>query len=124
MPAKAWTLEELHRLPDDGNEYEVIRGELFVTPLPSVDHCRGVARELEDHRVVDKVGVKRPCRAAQRPRQWRPRAARSRRRTTIRSTDAAGTLTRRVRVRFPMIMSVLVSGEWVHPESASAVSFL
>jgi Uma2 family endonuclease len=38
MPSKAWTLEELHRLPDDGNKYEVIRGELFVTPPPSVDH--------------------------------------------------------------------------------------
>ena len=38
MPAKAWTLEELHRLPDDGNKYELIRGELFVTPPPSVDH--------------------------------------------------------------------------------------
>src|SRR5690242_13597333 len=38
MPSKAWTLEELHRLPDDGNKYEVIRGELFVTPTPSVEH--------------------------------------------------------------------------------------
>jgi len=44
MPAKAWTLEELHRLPDDGNKYEVIRGELFVTPPPSVDHEEMLAR--------------------------------------------------------------------------------
>src|SRR5690242_10756114 len=44
MPAKAWTLEELHRLPDDGNKYEVIRGELFVTPPPSVDHEELLAR--------------------------------------------------------------------------------
>jgi Uma2 family endonuclease len=44
MPAKAWTLEELHRLPDDGNKYEVIRGELFVTPPPSVDHEEVLAR--------------------------------------------------------------------------------
>lgn len=29
---KRWTLEELHSLPDDGNKYELIRGELFVTP--------------------------------------------------------------------------------------------
>lgn len=34
----AWTLEELHRLPDDGNKYELVRGELFVTPPPSVRH--------------------------------------------------------------------------------------
>ena len=44
MPAKAWTLEELHRLPDDGNNYELIRGELFVTPPPSVDHEEVLAR--------------------------------------------------------------------------------
>jgi Uma2 family endonuclease len=34
----SWTLEELHRLPDDGNKYELVRGELFVTPPPSVGH--------------------------------------------------------------------------------------
>ena len=44
MPIKAWTLEELHRLPDDGNKYELIRGELFVTPPPSVDHEEVLAR--------------------------------------------------------------------------------
>ena len=40
MPAttKVWTLEELHSLPDDGNKYELIRGELFVTPAPTNDH--------------------------------------------------------------------------------------
>lgn len=36
--AKRWTLAELHRLPDDGNKYELVRGELFVTPAPSVTH--------------------------------------------------------------------------------------
>ncbi len=33
-----WTVEDLERLPDDGNKYEVVRGELFVTPAPSVVH--------------------------------------------------------------------------------------
>lgn len=33
-----WTLDELHRLPEDGNKYELVRGELFVTPPPSVGH--------------------------------------------------------------------------------------
>ena len=28
---RPWTLEEVHRLPDDGNKYELVRGELFVT---------------------------------------------------------------------------------------------
>ena len=37
-PVKKWTLEELHSLPEDGNKYELIRGELFVTPAPSVSH--------------------------------------------------------------------------------------
>jgi Uma2 family endonuclease len=36
--SKRWTLDEVHRLPDDGNKYEVVRGELFVTPTPSEDH--------------------------------------------------------------------------------------
>lgn len=35
---KRWTLDELHSLPDDGNKYELIRGELFVTPAPAVSH--------------------------------------------------------------------------------------
>lgn len=35
---KVWTLEELHSLPDDGNKYELVHGELFVTPAPTQDH--------------------------------------------------------------------------------------
>src|SRR5687767_2161374 len=35
-----WTLAELHRLPDDGNRYELVRGDLFVTPPPSYGHQR------------------------------------------------------------------------------------
>src|SRR5438270_1344414 len=35
---RPWTIEELHRLPDDGNKYEVLDGELFVTPAPSEAH--------------------------------------------------------------------------------------
>jgi Uma2 family endonuclease len=41
---KAWTLDELHSLPDDGNKYELVRGELFVTPAPSVRHEHILAR--------------------------------------------------------------------------------
>ncbi len=36
----AWTLAELDRLPDDGNKYELVDGELFVTPAPSPAHER------------------------------------------------------------------------------------
>jgi len=42
--AKRWTLDELHRLPDDGNKYEVVFGELFVTPAPSEEHEMILAR--------------------------------------------------------------------------------
>jgi Uncharacterized protein conserved in cyanobacteria len=35
---KQWTLAEVHSLPDDGNKYELVRGELFVTPPPTYNH--------------------------------------------------------------------------------------
>ena len=41
---KKWTLEEFNSLPDDGNKYELIRGELFVTPAPTVSHETIIAR--------------------------------------------------------------------------------
>ncbi|HEU4994402.1 MAG TPA: Uma2 family endonuclease [Gemmatimonadaceae bacterium] len=44
---KKWTLRELHRLPDDGNKYEVVRGELFVTPPPTDEHETILAKLTE-----------------------------------------------------------------------------
>lgn len=41
---KQWTLEEVHSLPDDGNKYELVRGELFVTPPPTDEHETILAR--------------------------------------------------------------------------------
>ena len=39
MPiTEPWTVEQLDRLPDDGNRYELLDGELFVTPAPSDVH--------------------------------------------------------------------------------------
>jgi Uma2 family endonuclease len=35
---RPWTRADLQHLPDDGNRYEVVRGELFVTPAPSPRH--------------------------------------------------------------------------------------
>lgn len=35
-----WTYSDYARLPDDGNRYEVIDGELLVTPSPSPLHQR------------------------------------------------------------------------------------
>lgn len=47
---KQWTLEELDSLPDDGNSYELIHGELFVTPPPTDNHETIAARLA---RIVD-----------------------------------------------------------------------
>jgi Uma2 family endonuclease len=41
-----WTADMVRALPDDGNRYEVIAGELFVTPAPSFDHQAAVYRLL------------------------------------------------------------------------------
>jgi Uma2 family endonuclease len=35
---RPWTLDELDRLPEDGNKYELVFGELFVTPPPNEEH--------------------------------------------------------------------------------------
>jgi Uma2 family endonuclease len=43
--ARRWTYEEFARLPDDGNRYEVIAGELYVSPAPTLTHQR-VLRNL------------------------------------------------------------------------------
>jgi Uma2 family endonuclease len=40
-----WTYAEYARLPDDGNRYEVIDGEVCVTPAPGIPHQR-VAADL------------------------------------------------------------------------------
>ena len=64
MPAQPteWTVEMVRALPDDGNRYEVVGGELFVTPAPSWTHQRAV-RELlrilmpylEEHALGDAI---------------------------------------------------------------------
>ncbi|HEX4932197.1 MAG TPA: Uma2 family endonuclease, partial [Gemmatimonadaceae bacterium] len=42
--ARDWTVADLEELPDDGRRYEVIDGELLVTPAPSLDHQEAIAR--------------------------------------------------------------------------------
>lgn len=63
----SWTVEMVHALPDDGNRYEVVDGELYVTPSPSRVH-QGVAfqlaRVLADH--ADATGAGQVVR-----RRWR-----------------------------------------------------
>jgi Uma2 family endonuclease len=38
LEARPWTRADLDRLPNDGNRYEVLDGELLVTPPPSAEH--------------------------------------------------------------------------------------
>ena len=38
-----WTADLVRALPDDGKRYEVLDGELFVTPAPANPHQRAVA---------------------------------------------------------------------------------
>lgn len=57
---KQWTLEEVHSLPDDGNKYELVRGELFVTPPPNVDHemiSSRLTRILDPYVEAQKLGM-------------------------------------------------------------------
>ncbi|MGI8648643.1 MAG: Uma2 family endonuclease [Acidimicrobiales bacterium] len=35
---RPWTVEDLERLPDDGNRYEITNGSLLVTPAPAIPH--------------------------------------------------------------------------------------
>lgn len=61
MPAfrRQWTVDDLQDLPDDGQRYEVIDGELFVTPSPSYDHQAAVAllhRRLAEYLERERIG--------------------------------------------------------------------
>ena len=56
---REWTTSDLQRLPDDGSRYEVIDGELFVSPVPSWTHQEAVAllyRRLADYLDGQRVG--------------------------------------------------------------------
>ena len=48
MPARqtSWTVEMVRALPDDGKRYEVLDGELFVSPAPSWKHQAVLKRLL------------------------------------------------------------------------------
>ena len=51
-PETEWTLEMVHALPDDGNRYELLDGDLLVTPAPSWDHqwvLRSLCRVIEGY---------------------------------------------------------------------------
>jgi Uma2 family endonuclease len=52
-----WTVERVHALPDDGNRYEVIDGERFVTPAPAWLHQTATIELVTLLRpYVDRIG--------------------------------------------------------------------
>jgi Uma2 family endonuclease len=46
-PIADWTVAQVLELPDDGNRYEVVDGELLVSPAPSLLHQRALAALYE-----------------------------------------------------------------------------
>ncbi len=44
LPPRRWTVEEVLALPADRNRYEVVHGELLVTPSPALRHQVVLAR--------------------------------------------------------------------------------
>jgi Uma2 family endonuclease len=60
LETKRWTRGDLEHLPDDGNMYEVVHGELFVTPAPRARHqqivvvlARIIGRYVDAHGLGD-----------------------------------------------------------------------
>jgi len=59
-----YTAEEVRRFPDDHLRYEVIRGELVVTPAPGTVHQRAVlelARRLQEYLKTHVIGEALPA---------------------------------------------------------------
>jgi len=55
-----WTAELVRQLPDDGKRYEVVYGELLVTPAPRFDHQLLVGRlfaALNSYLARERVGL-------------------------------------------------------------------
>jgi len=55
-----WTAEMVRQLPDDGNRYEVVHGELLVTPAPRFDHQLLVTRiavTIANYLAHESVGI-------------------------------------------------------------------
>ncbi len=61
MKTRYWTVDDVELLPDnDGNQYEVIDGELYVSKQPDVQHqivCMKVASLLEQWSEQTQLGV-------------------------------------------------------------------
>jgi Uma2 family endonuclease len=55
-----WTYDEYARLPDDGDRYEVIRGQVVVTPGPSPRHqwvLKKLYRQVDEYVERHRLGL-------------------------------------------------------------------
>jgi Uma2 family endonuclease len=55
-----WTADMVRQLPDDENRYEVVHGELLVTPAPRFDHQLLVSRvgvAIANYLIQEPVGI-------------------------------------------------------------------
>jgi hypothetical protein len=55
-----WTIETLDALPEDGQRYEIIDGELFVTPAPLEMHQLVVGHMYLLDQGISRRIVRRP----------------------------------------------------------------
>jgi Uma2 family endonuclease len=59
LPPRRWTVEEVLALPADGNRYEVVHGELLVTPSPAPRHQVVIGRiQAALWAYLDRLGVR------------------------------------------------------------------
>lgn len=58
-PLADWTVAQVLELPDDGNRYEVVDGELLVSPAPALPHqlaIQALFKRLDPFVAVHRVG--------------------------------------------------------------------
>lgn len=75
-PQGTWTYEDWLNFPDDSWKYEIIDGELYMTPPPAINHQRSslkLARKMADHAEDNDLGevLEAPC-AVRLPNQAVP----------------------------------------------------
>ena len=58
MPLPSVTWQDVQQMPDDGNRYEAIKGDIYVTPAPTTRHQR-VSRRLDKalDRLLEEPGL-------------------------------------------------------------------
>ena len=58
MPLPSITWQDVQQMPDDGNRYEAIEGDLYVTPAPTTRHQRVSKRLLYAlDRILERPGL-------------------------------------------------------------------